>query len=46
VLECARIMSKHSFPATVIFLTVSGEEQGLFGSTFMANKAKAKICIL
>jgi hypothetical protein len=42
VLECARIMSKHSFPATVIFVTVSGEEQGLFGSTFMANKAKAE----
>lgn len=42
VLECARIMSKHSFPATVIFVTVSGEEQGLFGSTFMANKAKAQ----
>jgi hypothetical protein len=42
VLECARIMSKHSFPATVIFVTVSGEEQGLFGATFMANKAKAQ----
>src|SRR5665647_2877083 len=42
VLECARIMSKHSFAATVIFVTVSGEEQGLFGSTYMANKAKAQ----
>ncbi len=40
VLECARIMSKHSFPASVIFVTVSGEEQGLLGSTFMAEKAK------
>ncbi len=40
VLECARIMSKHSFPATIIFVAVSGEEQGLFGSTFMADKAK------
>jgi Zn-dependent M28 family amino/carboxypeptidase len=40
VLECARIMSKNSFPATVIFVTVSGEEQGLLGSTFMAEKAK------
>ncbi len=40
VLECARIMSKHSFPATIIFVSVSGEEQGLLGSTFMANKAK------
>ncbi len=40
VLECARILSKHSFPATVIFVTVSGEEQGLLGSTYMAEKAK------
>ncbi|MGE5519834.1 MAG: M20/M25/M40 family metallo-hydrolase [Candidatus Dadabacteria bacterium] len=40
VIECARIMSKHSFPATIIFVTVSGEEQGLLGATFMANKAK------
>ena len=42
VLECARIMSKHSFPATIIFVAVSGEEQGLLGSTYMANKAKAQ----
>lgn len=40
VIESARIMSKHSFPATIIFVAVSGEEQGLLGSTFMANKAK------
>lgn len=40
VLECARIMSKHSFPATIIFVAVSGEEQGLLGAYFMANKAK------
>lgn len=40
VIECARILSKHSFPATIIFVTVSGEEQGLLGATFMANKAK------
>ncbi|MBS1631569.1 MAG: M28 family metallopeptidase [Bacteroidetes bacterium] len=40
VLECARVMSKHSFPATIIFVAVSGEEQGLLGSTYMAEKAK------
>jgi Zn-dependent M28 family amino/carboxypeptidase len=33
-------MSKHNFPATIIFVTVSGEEQGLLGATYMANKAK------
>jgi hypothetical protein len=40
VIECARIMSRHSFPATIIFVAVSGEEQGLLGSTYMANKVK------
>ena len=40
VMECARIMSKHSFPPTVIFVAVSGEEQGLLGARFMADKAK------
>jgi hypothetical protein len=40
VIECARVMSKHKFPATVIFITVSGEEQGLLGAKYMANKAK------
>ncbi len=42
VMECARIMSKHHFPATVIFVAVSGEEQGLLGSDFMAANAKKK----
>jgi hypothetical protein len=42
VIECARIMSRHAFGATVIFVTVSGEEQGLLGSTYMAKKAKAQ----
>jgi hypothetical protein len=40
LLESARIMSKHSFPATIIFVAVSGEEQGLLGSNYMAEKAK------
>jgi Zn-dependent M28 family amino/carboxypeptidase len=40
VLECARIMSKHSFPATIIFVAVSGEEQGLLGAGYLADKAK------
>jgi hypothetical protein len=42
VMECARIMSKHSFPATIIFVAVSGEEQGLLGSGYLANQAKSK----
>ncbi|MBK6633225.1 MAG: M28 family metallopeptidase [Chitinophagaceae bacterium] len=40
VIECARIMSKRGFPATIIFVTVSGEEQGLLGAAFMSEKAK------
>lgn len=40
VIECARIMSQTNFPATIIFVTVSGEEQGLLGAKFMATKAK------
>ncbi len=39
VIEAARVMSTHSFPATIIFIAVSGEEQGLLGSEFMADKA-------
>ncbi|HYL93658.1 MAG TPA: M28 family peptidase [Alphaproteobacteria bacterium] len=41
-LECARVMSKHRFPATIIFLTVAGEEQGLNGSGHFAKMAKAE----
>lgn len=40
VMESARIMSKRSFPATIIFVAVCGEEQGLLGSGFMAENAK------
>ena len=40
VLECARIMSKNSFPATIIFVAVSGEEQGLLGAGYLAKKAR------
>jgi hypothetical protein len=41
-LECARILSKHRFPATIIFLTVAGEEQGLNGSTHFAKMARSE----
>jgi Peptidase family M28 len=39
-LECARVLSKLKFPATIIFLTVAGEEQGLNGSKHFAEMAK------
>jgi Zn-dependent M28 family amino/carboxypeptidase len=39
-LECARVLSKMKFPATIVFLTVAGEEQGLNGSRHFAKMAK------
>jgi len=39
-LECARVLSKYKFPATIVFLTVAGEEQGLNGSRHFAQMAK------
>ncbi|MCI0349221.1 MAG: M28 family metallopeptidase [Acidobacteriales bacterium] len=41
-LECARVLSKHKFPATIIFLAVAGEEQGLTGARHFAKMAKEK----
>jgi hypothetical protein len=41
-LECARVLSKLKFPATVIFLTVAGEEQGLNGSKHFAQMLKSE----
>ena len=41
-LELARVMSKHKFDATIIFMTVAGEEQGLLGSTYFVEQAKAE----
>jgi hypothetical protein len=41
-LECARVLSQHKFPATIIFLIVAGEEQGLYGSAHFAKMAKAQ----
>jgi hypothetical protein len=40
VLEMARVMAKYSFDATIIFITVPGEEQGLLGATHFAEEAK------
>src|SRR5690348_1123124 len=40
VLEMARVMAKYEFDATIVFMTVAGEEQGLLGSTHFAEEAK------
>jgi Zn-dependent M28 family amino/carboxypeptidase len=41
-LECARVLSKLKFPATIVFLSVAGEEQGLYGSKHFAEFAKSQ----
>lgn len=40
VVEMARVMSKYSFEATLVFMAVAGEEQGLLGATYFAEQAK------
>ncbi len=40
VVEMARVMSKRKFDATIVFMTVPGEEQGLLGATYFAEQAK------
>jgi Zn-dependent M28 family amino/carboxypeptidase len=40
VLEMARVMAKYKFDATIVFMTVPGEEQGLLGSSYFAEQAK------
>jgi hypothetical protein len=41
VLELARLFATRQFAGTLVFATVAGEEQGLYGSTFMAAQMKA-----
>ena len=42
VIELARVMSKRKFDATIVFMTVPGEEQGLLGAAYYAEEAKKK----
>lgn len=42
VIELARVMSKRKFDATIIFMAVAGEEQGLLGARYFAEQAVAK----
>ncbi|WP_421931294.1 M28 family peptidase [Phenylobacterium sp.] len=40
VIEAARVLSKHRFPATLVFAVLEGEEQGLYGGKVLAAYAK------
>ena len=42
VLEAARVLSKHRFPATLVYAALSGEEQGLHGGKVLADYARAQ----
>src|ERR1044072_6337183 len=42
VMEMARVMSRYEFDATLVFMTVAAEEQGLLGATHWAEMAKQK----
>jgi len=42
VIEAARVLSKHRFPATLVFAVLSGEEQGLYGGKVLADYARAQ----
>ena len=42
VMEMARVMSRYQFDATIVFMTVPGEEQGLLGARHWADEAKNK----
>ncbi|HYZ57171.1 MAG TPA: M28 family metallopeptidase [Streptosporangiaceae bacterium] len=41
VLELARLFATRQFAGTLVFATVAGEEQGLYGSAYMAKQMKA-----
>ncbi|WP_339879692.1 M28 family metallopeptidase [uncultured Algoriphagus sp.] len=39
VIELARVMASHEFSSTILFVAFTGEEQGLKGATYLADKA-------
>lgn len=41
-IEAARVLSKYKFPVSIIYVGLSGEEQGLYGGQYMAKVAKEK----
>lgn len=41
-LEAARVLTQYRFPTSVVYVGLSGEEQGLFGGKHMAQMAKEK----
>lgn len=46
VIEAARVMTKHRYDKSVVFVGLSGEEQGLWGGRHMASVAKEEAWII
>lgn len=42
VMEAARILSRHKFPATLVYAALEGEEQGLYGGKVLADFAQRR----
>ncbi|SOB86373.1 Peptidase family M28 [Sphingomonas guangdongensis] len=42
VLEAARLLSRRTFDATIVYAALSGEEQELLGATLLAETARAR----
>lgn len=42
VLEAARVLSQYQFESSIVYVGLSGEEQGLFGGAGLAEYAKAQ----
>ena len=40
VLEAARLLTQHTFGSSIVYLGLSGEEQGLHGGRYMAGQAR------
>ncbi|MCP5396783.1 MAG: M20/M25/M40 family metallo-hydrolase [Sphingomonadaceae bacterium] len=40
VLEAARVLSQRQYPSTIVYVLLSGEEQGLYGGQLMADYAE------
>ena len=41
-MECARVFSQYEFDATLVFVALAGEEQGLVGARAMAKRLKSQ----
>lgn len=39
-IEAARVLSKYTFPVSIVYVGLSGEEQGLYGGKHLARKAR------